>query len=568
MSRPEPIQGNELPDGLSEADRIQIETHGLTTAEVSRQLRLLRHEPPPIRLDRPCTVGDGILRLPEERHTALQDRFHAAAAAGRCAKFVPASGAATRMFRSLLAARNTDDDSLDDDGAELRAVRRFLTEIDRFPFRDQLAEALERRGLDLQDLVEADEARPVLEVLLDEPSVGFDDDSAEGSLPDTAALGFGTFPKALIPFHRSDAGPRTPLDEHVEEAAAHLRSDDGVCIVHFTIPQHREMEFREAFRMVAGRLEGKMGGRFELSCSIQRPSTDTIAITLAGQGGSEGSPLRDDEGKLVFRPGGHGALLANLGDVAVETGADLVFVRTIDNVLPEEQRREVLLWNRLLGGYLLELEAEIVAHLDALERAERAGTLGEEEVDDGLRFVAEKLNLAYALDYLDRPTRVKHAWLVDRLDRPLRVCGMVENEGEPGGGPFWVRHPASDESGGDAASQITPQIVEQAQVDRSDRSQVEIASRATHFNPVSLVCRLRSHRGDPYDLDSFVDPDTVFLSTKSHDGRPIRVLERPGLWNGAMARWNTVFVEIPGSIFAPVKTVFDLLRPAHQPTQR
>jgi hypothetical protein len=532
----------ELPRGLTEADRDRIERHGLTVAEAARQLKLLRHEPPPIHLDRPCRVGDGILRLSEERHTTLQDRFHQAAAAGRFAKFVPASGAATRMFRRLLAVRGGEGDDQD-----LDAARKFLAAVDRFPFRDELAEVLRQRGANLDDLVSEGRTQPVLEALLDEPDF------------EAPALGYGSSPKALIPFHRTADGARTPLDEHVEEAADHLRSADGVCIVHFTIPQHQELDFRQAFRSIAGRLEARFGGRYELSCSIQRPATDTLAIEADRSPESPrdfGSPVRDADGELLFRPGGHGALLANLGEVAAETGAGLVFVRTIDNVLPADQRREVLLFNRVLGGYLLELEAELVEHLGALERAERAGSLGQSEVDDGLRFAAEKLNLPQALDYMDRPLRVKHAWLVDRLDRPLRVCGMVEITDEPGGGPFWVRHPDGT---------VTPQIVEQAQVDRDDPEQKAVAAAATHFSPANMVCRLRSHRGAPYDLDSFVDPDTVLLSTKSYSGRPIRVLERPGLWNGGMALWNTVFIEIPGSIFAPVKTVFDLLRPAHQP---
>ena len=544
----------EWPEGLSEADRSQIETRGLTVDDVAGQLRWLRHEPPAIHLDRPCTLGDGIVQLSSAQHTALQDRFQAAAAAGRFAKFVPASGAATRMFRSLLVARDSST-SPTAEGEELAEVQRFLDEIDRFPFYGILAEILRERGRDLQELVASGDFQPIVQALLDEP--------AADSNHVAPALGYGTYPKALIPCHVSDNAVRTALDEHVEEAAEHLRSDEGVCMVHFTIPKHRELEFREAFRDVAGRLEARLGGRYELSCSIQRPATDTIAVGLDGE--EAGQPVRDRDGKLLFRPGGHGALLPNLRDVATDTGADLVFVRTIDNILPADRRREVLLWNRLLGGYLLELEAEIVDHLGALERAERAGSLGEAEVDAGLHFAADRLFLAHARDYLDRPLRVKHAWLVDQLDRPLRVCGMVENEGEPGGGPFWVSH--STEGADDAATRprITPQIVEQAQVDSSNSRQVAIAGEATHFNPVILVCRLRSHRGDVYDLDSFVDPGTVFLSTKSHQGRPIRVLERPGLWNGAMSRWNTIFVEVPAAIFAPIKTVFDLLRPAHQP---
>lgn len=530
-----------LPDGLVPEDRIHIERHGLSVDEVARQLKLLRRQPAPIRLARPCTPGDGIVLLDPRRHATLQNRFHDAAAAGRCAKFVPASGAATRMFRRLLAVRNAGEDGAE--AADLEAARRFATEAHRYPFFPQLERALEARGLSFDELVRTQDLQTLLEVLLDEP---------DGD--DVPNLGYANHPKALIPFHRSGDEVRTPLEEHVEEAAQHLRSEDGVCVVHFTIPQHREMEFREAFRAIAGRMEAAYGGRYELSCSIQRPSTDTVAIERAGD--EAGAPVRQADGELLFRPGGHGALLPNLGELAADADVDLVFLRTVDNVLPDDRRREALLWNRLLGGYLLELEDEIVDHLGVLERAERAGSLGEDEVDAGLDFVAAKLHLRHALDMKDRPLRVKHAWLVDRLDRPLRVCGMVLNEGEPGGGPFWVRHEDGTES---------LQIVEQAQIDRGDPEQADVAAGATHFHPAHMVCRLRSHRGDPYDLDAFVDQDTVFLTDKFYDGRPIRVLERPGLWNGGMAHWNTVFVEIPGSIFAPVKTVFDLLRPAHQP---
>lgn len=536
----------------SPADRDQIRRHGSTVEEVERQLELFRHPPPPVELVRPCTVGDGILRIPEARWPALQDRFREAVSAGRLAKFVPASGAATRMFRRLLAVHRGE--AGDEDRA---AADRFAAEARRFPFWDDLAAVLRRRGRDPEEIVRQRDLPTLLAALFDPPSNGTDegaDDDEDGG------LGYADRPKALIAFHRyAHGGVRSALEEHVVEAAEHLRSADGACIVHFTIPQHQEMEFREVFRAVAGRLEERFGGRFELSCSVQRPSTDTVAVEVTDSdatGDGELELVRDEEGRILFRPGGHGALLHNLGALAEDAGVDLVLVRNIDNVQPEGRRREVLQWNRILGGYLLAMEHKIVDLLGRLQRSENVPTV---DVDTGLQFVAEALHHRRALDLLDRPDRVKRAWLIDRLDRPLRVCGMVRNEGEPGGGPFWVR--TEDDEGNHFESL---QIVETAQIDAADPAQAEILESATHFSPAHLVCRLRSHAGDPYDLDSFVDPRTAFVTRKTHAGRPIRVLERPGLWNGAMARWNTIFVEVPSEVFAPVKTVFDLLRPAHR----
>lgn len=534
----------------SPADRDQIRRHGSSVEEVERQLDLFRDPPLPVELVRPCTLGDGILRIPEARWPALQDRFREAVADGRLAKFVPASGAATRMFRRLLAVHRGEADEEDRAAAE-----RFAEEVDRFPFWDELAAVLRRRGHD-PDEVARERALPKLLAALFEPPSDETDGGADG---EDAGLGYADRPKALIAFHRyPDGEVRSALEEHVVEAAEHLRSADGACIVHFTIPQHQEMDFRAEFRAVAGRLEERFGGRFELSCSVQRPSTDTVAVEGEEGGDDELELVRDEEGRILFRPGGHGALLHNLGDLAEDADVDLVLVRNIDNVQPEGRRREVLQWNRILGGYLLAMEHKIVDLLGRLQRSENVPSV---DVDTGLQFVAEALHHRRALDYLDRPDRVKRAWLIDRLDRPLRVCGMVRNEGEPGGGPFWVR--TEDDEGKDFESL---QIVETAQIDTDDPAQAAILESATHFSPAHLVCRLRSHTGDPYDLDAFVDPRTVFVTQKTYGGRPIRVLERPGLWNGAMARWNTVFVEVPSEVFAPVKTVFDLLRPAHQAT--
>lgn len=521
-TKPSVTPEHEQPDeGLLSADDLaQIERHGLSSAEVSRQLAFFRRPPAPARLVRACTVGDGIRRLEQARWPRLQEIYAGAAAAGRFSKFVPASGAASRMFRSLVAVRSGGGDAKDHE-----AVSRLLAEIDRFAFKDQLAEVLRGRGQALQELVASGAAVPILAAMLDEDG-----------------LGFAATAKALVPFHRGDDGTAlTALEEHLVEAAEHLRDRGHHCRVHFTIPQHQELLFREHLRDIAGRLETRFDASFELSTSIQSPETDTVAGAVGG------GPFRDDGGRLLFRPGGHGALLHNLG----ELGADLVFVRNIDNIQPEHRRREVLRWNRILGGLLVETEQRLVDLLGRVERSRGGGGL-----DEAIEEAAALLGRIDIRVWHERPAPAKQAFLIDLLDRPLRVAGMVPNAGDPGGGPFWVAQ-------GDGA--VTAQIVETSQIDMGNPGQAAIVNSATHFNPVHMVCRLRSHRNEAYALPRFVDQAAVFVARKSHAGRELLALERPGLWNGAMAGWNTLFVEVPQEIFAPVKTVFDLLGPAHQP---
>lgn len=516
---------------LTERDLAQLRSHGVGRDEVERQLRYLRDLPRSKRLVRPATPGDGVVRLDPAAAPRLEALYEDAASRGRFSKFVPASGAATRMFQELLAVLHGEAGDGDHE-----AARRFVRELDRFPFASELRAAAGRAGVDLAAIEDGGDPRPLLALLLS---------PAEGAAAFPAGLDLGNTAKALIPFHRDGEESRTALEEHLIEAAQHLCDSHGRCRVHFTIPQHQEMVFREIFRGIEQRLERRFGGSFEISWSVQSPVTDTIA------GGDDGQPFRLDDGSLVLRPGGHGALLRNLEQL----GGDLVFVRNIDNVLPESRRAEALAWNRRLGGYLLEVESLVVDILSRLERSERSGGSGP-WLAEALEQVAEKLGQREALDLIGRPEPEQLAWLIDQLDRPLRICGVVANTGEPGGGPFWVREDDGTES---------LQIVETSQIDRQDPEQEAIFQQSTHFNPVNLVCRLRSHRGEPYRLADFSDPNSAFVSHKFLQGRRLLALEHPGLWNGAMARWNTVFVEIPASIFAPVKTVFDLLRPEHQP---
>jgi hypothetical protein len=416
---------------LSPADHDLISARGLTAKEVERQAALLRDPPPAMALVRPCTLSDGVERIAESDHPELLALADEAARAGRLSKFVPASGAASRMFAFLLAG-----------GPETEETKRFHESRNSFAFRASVEE-------------------------------------------------LSRAPKALIPFHAYPEGARTAFEEHLFEAANTIRDAGGLCRVHFTVsPEHRRA-FEDRLGEFRPRVERATGARFSVSFSEQSPSTDTVALDESGR------LFRDAEGQILFRPGGHGALLKNLQ----ESGGDVVFVKNIDNVVPDERRAPTVLWKRLLSGLLVKIE--------------RTGP----------------------------------------RDRPIRICGVVRNEGEPGGGPFWV-------SGPDGTSK---QIVESAQADLADAGQAAIWGKATHFNPVDLACSLRDAAGRPFDLSLFVDERAVFVSKKTHEGGALLALERPGLWNGDMAHWETVFVEVPKETFAPVKTVLDLLRPEHLP---
>ncbi len=487
------------------ADLAQLADHDILPAEAERQLAQLRGGQVRARLARPCTVGDGIRELPASRHAALVERFAAAAAAGRVTRFVPASGAATRMFQPL-------------QGGDPGELQRFLTELERFPFIVALAEVLARSGQELDGVRRSGNLPVLLAALLE-----------------THGLDYARLPKGLLPFHRAAGEVRTAFAEHLAETVQ-LVGADNPARLHCTVsPEHRAL-FAQHLAAWQGALEQRYAAPLEVTFSEQQPATDTLAL------GADGEPLRDADGRLVLRPGGHGALLANLAALA----GDLVLIRNIDNVVPDRRKGDNLLWDRLLGGLLLELTESQRTLLERL-RQRPADAAGQRRAQEFLR---EELGRPLADGDRDA------VQLIDLLDRPVRVCGMVANQGEPGGGPFWV----SGKDGG-----ISRQIVEAAQVDGGDPQQAAILAAATHFNPVDLVCSLRDGRGRPYPLERFVDQTAAIVTSKRQNGQPIGILERPGLWNGGMAGWLTVFVELPACTFNPVKTVFDLLRPAHQP---
>lgn len=491
-------------DLFSPRDLRQMASMGLDPEEAARQIALFRNPPPHTRVLRPCRLGDGIRSIPPEEHAPLLARFDAAAREGRIGKFVPASGAATRMFKDLLEFLASPPDA-----EPSPAVRTFFAHLDRFAFRGDLGAA-----------VQSGDDRAILTCLLED-----------------SGLGYADLPKGLLPFHRYPEGARTPFEEHLVEAAALTRGEDGRCLLHFTVsPEHQDL-FEQLLDGVRSGYEERFDCRFVISFSTQRHATDTLAVDL------ENRPFRLADGSLLFRPGGHGALLDNLNELGRD-GWDVVFLKNIDNVVPDARKALVHLWKKILGGCLLSLRERIFGLLDRLE----AGG-------------GDDATLVEAAELLERdlsrplPKQIDAAFLVDALDRPLRVCGVVRNQGEPGGGPFWVRS---------SSGEVSPQIVEISQIDTRDPEQRAVLEASTHFNPVDIACGLRNRRGRPYDLHRFVDPSTVFIAEKSHEGRPLKALERPGLWNGAMAGWNTVFVEVPDATFAPVKTVLDLLRPEHQ----
>ena len=492
---------------FTDLQRAQLRDRGIAEEEAVRQLALLAAPVPYVELVRPCRIEDGIETVPEDRQEELILLHEEAAKQGRAMKFVPASGAATRMFQDVLAGRGLDA---------------LVDAIDRFAFSDDLRAEIAFRGYDLDVLRNAGSAAEIVDALT----------GADG-------LGYATIPKGLIPFHRYADGSRTAFEEQLVEAAATVRDREGICRVRITVSPEHLHGFRLVANAVVPRRERAAHVRFDLEFSVQKGMTDTLAAT------PEGEPFAGDDGRLVLRPAGHGALLENLADL----GGDVVFVKNIDNVQTDASRDDTIRWKKILGGRLVALQRSVFLHVARL----RSTPANPEFVRAASVFAAERLGAD--VPPVDQPLEARAKALLTVFERPVRVAGVVRNTGEPGGGPFWVR-------GRDG--RLTRQIVEAAQVDLGSEGQREILHGATHFNPVDLVCGVRDVEGDPFDLFAFVDPGAVIVARKSHEGRDLLALERPGLWNGAMAGWITVFVEVPISTFTPVKTVMDLLRPEHR----
>jgi len=476
---------------FTEKDLEQIAAHGLTVETVERQIENFRKGFPFLKVVRAASPGDGITVLDEKGVAHAIETYDRSLAGKRVVKFVPASGAATRMFKELFEFVN--------DGKRGAGIDRLLDNIEKFAF------------------------WPELKAVLGEGA----DDRAVVSAIIKEGLAYGSKPKGLVTFHAYGEGARKAVEEHLAEGAMYAAADGRVAI-HFTVSAEHTDGFRALLAEKVPFYEKKFGVRYDISFSVQKPSTDTIAVN------PDNTPFRTGDGRLLFRPAGHGALIENLNDI----DADIVFIKNIDNVTTDARKGDTVTYKKALAGLLLELQAETFRHLAALRAgsADLAGTA---------RFIEEKLCTKL-------PEAYDAALLEKVLDRPIRVCGMVRNEGEPGGGPFWVAN---------ADGTRSLQIAESSQISPED---MPLMKGATHFNPVDLVCGVKDCEGRHFDLRRYTDPATGFISSKSSGGRDLRAQELPGLWNGAMADWNTVFVDVPITTFSPVKVVQDLLRPQHQ----
>lgn len=495
-----------------EKDIQQIKERGSDLSVVEEQVRYFEKGFPFLQLSKAATVGDGIIRLTDDEIAQVISEFDKSAADGEIAllKFVPASGAATRMFKSLFSY--LQDDKKD------KSVDEFFAKLNDFAFYEDLKTSLAADGHEIES---ADEKTIAAYFL-----------TAKG-------LGYGELPKGLLKFHNYAERSRTPLEEHLVEGAKYANAGSNVQI-HFTVsPEHRD-KFEKLVVEAVPSYQTQYGVRYIVSFSEQKSSTDTIAVNL------DNTPFREKDDSLLFRPAGHGALLENLGQL----DADIIFIKNIDNVVPDSIKGDTITYKKALAGIVLKYQKSVFAYLDKLAGNVDATLLAEL---DG--FFRNELCVIPPAGFESWSDEKKKEYFVGKLDRPLRACGMVKNQGEPGGGPFWAEN-------ADGSSSL--QIVESAQVDVDNADQNSIFKNSTHFNPVDLVCAVKNKKGELYDLKKFRDPLTGFITGKSKDGKDLKAQELPGLWNGAMADWNTLFVEVPLITFNPVKTVNDLLREQHQ----
>lgn len=476
---------------FTEKDIEQIRHHGLSVEQVERQMENFRRGFPSLPVVAAASPQDGITVLSPEGVAAAVESYEHRADGLSVVKFVPASGAATRMFKELFEFVN--------DGKRGKGIDNLLENIEKFAFYPELRKTV----------------------------ADFSDDRAVVAAIIGDGLNYGAKPKGLVTFHSYPDGARKAVEEHLVEGAQYGASR-GVSRIHFTVSPEHEAGFRALLEERLPYYERRFGIKYEISFSQQKPSTDTIAATPGNE------PFRTDGGELLFRPAGHGALIENLDEI----DADIIFIKNIDNVTTDARRGDTVVFKKVLAGVLLDRQERTFAHLRAL----RAGDADSAEVAD---FIRRELCVKL-------PENYDAALLEKILDRPVRVCGMVRNEGEPGGGPFWVK--ADDGT-------VSLQIAESSQISAED---MPLMKGATHFNPVDLVCGVKRCDGTKFDLKRFVDPSTGFISSKSSGGRELRAQELPGLWNGAMAHWNTIFVDVPISTFSPVKVVQDLLREQHQ----
>ena len=498
---------------LTQQDLKQLAQKGISEQQIETQLGQFKTGFPFLKLEAAAAIGRGIVAPAKDEGKKFVEAWQRYKAAGkRVVKFVPASGAASRMFKDVFAFVDADYDKPTTPFEE-----KYFDNIAKFAFYDELdAVCQKNEGKGIKALKAEGNYKAVAANML----------KAEG-------LNYGQLPKGLLLFHNYPEGPRTPMEEHLVDGALYAASN-GEANVHFTV-SHEHMElFKAKVAQKVDYFAQKFGIHYDITFSEQKPSTDTVAAN------PDGTPFRNSDGSLLFRPGGHGALIENLNEI----DADVIFVKNIDNVVPDRLKTDTVIWKQIIAGVLVTLQQKAFEYLRILDEGATEAQLAEMA-----KFVREQLctdpkGQKEDADYLRR-----------KLNRPMRVCGVVKNVGEPGGGPFLTYNQDGT---------VSLQILESSQIDKSNKEYMDMFTQGTHFNPVDLVCAVKDYKGQPFNLPDYVDVTTGFISQKSKSGKELQALELPGLWNGAMSDWSTVFVEVPLSTFNPVKTVNDLLRDQHQ----
>lgn len=504
---------------LSQEDLKQIALKGMTEEQINTQLEEFKKGFPFLKLEAAASIGHGIIAPDKEERTTYEKTWNDYKAEGhRIVKFVPASGAASRMFKDMFAFLDADYNEPTTD-----FEKHYFDNLENFAFYNALDEQCKKNeGKSIKELIADSNYKAVVANMLE----------AKG-------LNYGQLPKGLLLFHKYDEGARTPMEEHLVEGARYAASN-GEAHVHFTVSHEHMPLFKQKVADKADSYANAYGIKYDITFSEQKPSTDTVAAN------PDNTPFRTDDGKLLFRPGGHGALIENLNEI----DADVIFIKNIDNVVPDRLKDDTVEYKQVIAGILVTLQKKAFEYLRLLE----TGSYSHEQLEEIIRFVQH--------DLCCRKADIKHLedtdlviYLKGKLNRPMRVCGVVKNVGEPGGGPFLTYNQDGT---------VSLQILESSQIDKSNKEYMEMFTKGTHFNPVDLVCAVKDYKGKPFCLPEFVDKTTGFISSKSKNGKELKALELPGLWNGAMSDWNTIFVEVPLSTFNPVKTVNDLLREQHQ----
>ena len=504
---------------FTESDLKQFSEKNIDVKAVELQIENFKTGFPFAEIIAPATIENGsVIKLSEEELKNVVLKYEKSLNSEKVVKFVPASGAASRMFKDLFTFIEKYNGSENiHENSSYKVVSQFFKSIKDFAFYEDLSSICKKNNVVLEK-----EYVKTLELLLTEKG-----------------LNYGNLPKGLLKFHKYTEKSRTPIEEHLSEGANYGNSM-GKVPIHFTVSLEHIAIFEEHVKAVLIEHEKRNNVKFEIIYSIQKPSTDTIAVEI------NNIPFRNTDGTLLFRPAGHGALIENLNEI----DADIIFVKNIDNVVPEHLSADTNTYKKAIAGLLIEKRTKIFQYINELENS-----TDEKLINEVINFLQKEFSVFVDNEFSTKNENEKRKYLLRKLNRPIRVCGMVKNEGEPGGGPFLVKAKSGS---------VSLQIIEGSQIDINNPEKVQIVNNATHFNPVDLVLSVKDSKGNKFDLRKFVDQESGFISTKSKDGKDLKAMELPGLWNGAMAFWNTIFVEIPISTFNPVKVVNDLLRPQHQ----